>query len=49
MDVDKNLDELKKQLKNAEVVYYKILGAVEAFESIQKEESKNSSDKSKAK
>ena len=35
MDIENNLEDLKKQLKNAEVVYYKILGAVEALETIQ--------------
>ena len=39
MDVEKNLKDLKIQLKNAEVVYYKILGAVEALEAIDKGES----------
>ena len=43
MDVEKNLGDLKKQLKNAEVVYYKILGAVEALELMQNEEAKESS------
>ena len=38
MDVEKNLESLKKELKNAEVVYYKILGAVEALEAIEKGE-----------
>ena len=40
MDIENNLEDLKKQLKNAEVVYYKILGAVEALETIQEGESK---------
>ena len=38
MNVEKNLESLKKELKNAEVVYYKILGAVEALEAIEKGE-----------
>ena len=38
MDVEKNLEELKTQLKQAEVVYYKILGAVEALEAIEEGE-----------
>ena len=46
MDVEQNLEELKKQLKSAEIVYYKILGAIEALESMDKEELDNS-DKSK--
>ena len=49
MDVEKNLEELKTQLKQAEVVYYKILGAVEALEAIQEGESKEDSQKSKTK
>tara|TARA_R110002012_G_scaffold210558_1_gene381233 strand:- start:518 stop:667 length:150 start_codon:yes stop_codon:yes gene_type:complete len=43
MNVEDNLEDLKKQLKNAEVVYYKILGAVEALEAIQDGESKSDS------
>ena len=39
MDMEKNLENLKKDLKHAEVVYYKILGAVEALEAIDKGES----------
>ena len=38
MDVEKNLESLKKELKQAEVVYYKILGAIEALEAIVKED-----------
>jgi|TARA_R110002020_G_scaffold220429_2_gene428364 hypothetical protein len=38
MDLEKNLESLKKDLKNAEVVYYKILGAVEALEAIEEGE-----------
>ena len=38
MDVEKNLESLKKELKQAEVVYYKILGAIEALEAIDKED-----------
>ena len=39
MEVEKNLESLKKELKQAEVVYYKILGAIEALEAIAKGES----------
>ena len=49
MDIENNLEDLKKQLKGAEVVYYKILGAVEALEAIQEGESKDDSQKSKTK
>ena len=49
MDIEKNLADLNKQLKSAEVVYYKILGAVEALETIQEGESKNPSKESKTK
>tara|TARA_Y100000361_G_scaffold117740_1_gene108940 strand:+ start:186 stop:332 length:147 start_codon:yes stop_codon:yes gene_type:complete len=35
MDVENNLESLKKQLKSAEIAYYKILGAVETLEAIQ--------------
>ena len=49
MDVEKNLEDLKKQLKSAEVVYYKILGAVEALEAIQDGEEKEDSKESKTK
>ncbi len=37
MDIENNLSDLKKQLKEAEVIYYKVLGAIEAFEAIQNE------------
>ena len=45
MDIENNLEDLKKQLKNAEVVYYKILGAVEALESIQEGEAQEPENK----
>ena len=45
MDIENNLEDLKKQLKNAEVVYYKILGAVEALESIQEGEAQQPENK----
>ena len=48
MDVEKNLDGLRKDLKQAEVVYYKILGAIEALEAIESGE-KDSSDEPKTK
>ena len=44
MDVADNLLDLKQQLKNAEIIYYKILGAIEALENM---EEKNSSSKTK--
>ena len=40
VDVDKNLESLRKELKQAEVVYYKILGAIEALEAIEGETTK---------
>tara|TARA_R100001129_G_C5143782_1_gene196756 strand:- start:272 stop:421 length:150 start_codon:yes stop_codon:yes gene_type:complete len=49
MDIENNLSDLKKQLKEAEVIYYKVLGAIEAFEAIQNEESKTDSSKTKTK
>ena len=49
MDIENNLKDLNKQLKQAEVVYYKILGAVEALEAVLDEESKKDSDKTKTK
>tara|TARA_Y100001963_G_scaffold158759_1_gene259594 strand:- start:5213 stop:5362 length:150 start_codon:yes stop_codon:yes gene_type:complete len=49
MDVENNLQDLKKQLKQAEVVYYKILGAVEALEAIQSEVEKKPSKDEKTK
>ena len=49
MNVEDSLEDLKKQLKNAEVVYYKILGAVEALEAIQDGESQNGSQDKKTK
>jgi len=49
MDVENSLEDLKKQLKQAEVVYYKILGAVEALEAIQKGELEEDSKKTKTK
>ena len=49
MNVGDNLEDLKKQLKNAEVVYYKILGAVEALEAIRDGEAEEDSKKSKTK
>ena len=39
MDVADNLADLKQQLKNTEIIYYKILGAIEALESMEKKES----------
>tara|TARA_E500000305_G_C3982013_1_gene217391 strand:- start:66 stop:203 length:138 start_codon:yes stop_codon:yes gene_type:complete len=45
MDIADNLEDLKKQLKNAEVVYYKILGAVEALELIEANKPKNTKTK----
>ena len=47
MDIENNLEDLKKQLKNAEVVYYKILGAVEALEAIQTGKAEESDKKTK--
>ena len=47
MDIENNLEDLKKQLKNAEVVYYKILGAVEALETIQEVQAKAPKTKTK--
>ena len=49
MDIENNLGQLKQQLKEAEVVYYKILGAVEALEAIQDGESKEGSQNKKTK
>ena len=49
MNPDKHLEELRKQLKDAEVMYYKILGAIEALEVIKDGESKESSKESKQK
>ena len=49
MDIENNLKDLNQQLKQAEVVYYKILGAVEALEAIRVEESKSDSKKTKTK
>jgi len=45
MDIADNLEDLKKQLKSAEVVYYKILGAVEALEALTNKESKKQTTK----
>ena len=49
MDIASNLEDLNKQLKQAEVVYYKILGAVEALEAIRDGESEEDSKKTKTK
>ena len=40
VDVDKNLESLRNELKQAEVVYYKILGAIEALEAIEDDTTK---------
>lgn len=49
MDIEDNLEDLKKQLKNAEVVYYKILGAVEALEVIKTGKAEETSENKKTK
>ena len=47
MNVEKNLESLKKELKSAEVVYYKILGAIEALEAIESEDTETSEEPKK--
>ena len=49
MNIENNLEDLKKQLKNAEVVYYKILGAVEALQMIEEGETNQDSKKTQSK
>ena len=44
MDIENNLKDLKQQLKDAEVVYYKILGAIEALETIERNEKSSPKD-----
>ena len=36
MDKDSTLKDLRLQLKNTEVMYYKILGAIETLEQMEK-------------
>ena len=47
MKLEENIDGLKKQLKDIEIMYYKVQGAIEALESLDKEEDKGEEDKGK--
>ena len=35
MKLEENIESLKKQLKDVEVMYYKVLGAIEAMEALE--------------
>tara|TARA_R100000306_G_C4250674_1_gene80288 strand:- start:59 stop:202 length:144 start_codon:yes stop_codon:yes gene_type:complete len=38
MKLEENIEGLKKQLKDLEIMYYKVQGAIEAFQALDKGE-----------